>query len=119
MKSSGKCWRAEAKCWAAAISSGEAVDNECLSKATAKLAADFGKIDAKGGCSTTDNAATITGKIGVSIDDVSSDLAGGGECGGTKMKAAGKAWGAKAKCHAKGLAASTDADPDSLAKAHA
>jgi hypothetical protein len=119
MKSSAKCWKAEAKCWTKAISNGEAVDTECLSNATGKLAADFGKIDAKGGCSTTGNAATITGKIGVSIDDVSSDLAGGGECGGSKMKAAGKAWGAKAKCHAKGLAATTNADPDCLAKAQA
>jgi len=77
IKAAGKKYAAKANCYAKAASHSEAVDPACLQKAETKFADAYAKAEAKGGCTTLNDAANIETKVDVCVADMVGDLACG------------------------------------------
>jgi len=74
LKVSSKKAADKAKCYVKALTKGTTIDPTCLSKAEEKYSSSFAKAEAKGGCLTTGDAATIEGKVDAFIADLVSEL---------------------------------------------
>jgi hypothetical protein len=69
-KAAAKMLSDEVKCHGTALKKGAAVDPACLMKAEAKFDASFVKAEAKGGCVTMSDAATIKPILYGTLDDL-------------------------------------------------
>jgi hypothetical protein len=124
MKAGGKHASGELGCHAKAVAKGQPVDPTCLAKADGKLVTAYGKLEARGGCITTMDAAAIAVRVDTFAGDVVGALpdpgtADGRKCASAKRKAAGKKAAGKLGCHAKAVAKGAAVDPACLAKAEA
>ena len=70
IKAAGKKAADGIKCHSSAFGRGQPVDARCLAKAGNKLLLAFQKIEARGGCSTTGDAAAIEGIVDQLVDGV-------------------------------------------------
>src|SRR5262245_51629071 len=74
LTASGKKTLGKLKCHAKAAGKGETVDTLCLSKAESKFQVAFTKAEAKGGCSTINDASTVEMLVDDCVNAVLSDL---------------------------------------------
>ena len=74
IKAAGSKAEDKIKCHSTSFGKGQAIDPSCLTKANNKFANAFLKAEAKGGCSTTGDAATIEGIVDGMVDGVVSQL---------------------------------------------
>src|SRR2546423_903958 len=77
-KEAGKKAARKLKCWAKGVKKGLQADPNCLSKATLKFSSSWDKAEAKGGCATTNDKATIEGKVDAFVLDVVAEIPGAG-----------------------------------------
>jgi cysteine-rich repeat protein len=122
MKATGKYGQTVLKCNALATRKNEAIDPECLSKASGKLAASFDKAESVGGCVTADDEGTVSSSLSSDIDAIVLALAPDDtdearDCASSKMKAAGKQIGSILKCYAIAAKNSDAPDPECISKA--
>ena len=110
------------KCFATAAGKGVTVDAACLSKAEGKFASAFVKAEAKGGCPTVNDVATVESQVDDCVDAVRSALGTSAQknaCLKGKLSAAAKKASGKVQCSAKAASKGRFADPVCLAKAEA
>jgi hypothetical protein len=104
-------------CVTRAMTKGGPVDGACLAKAESKFSSTFAKADAKGGCISTGDAASVEASVDACVGAIRSQLGVPGspvpaaKCTQAKVKAAGKKTQSKIACHnagvSKGIAASS------------
>lgn len=122
MKAMGKYGQSVLKCHSSATKRNEAVDSECLSKASERIASSFDKAEEVGGCATTDDEGTVSAALSADIDGILFDLAPADDdaaraCAASKMRAAGKQIGSILKCYATGAKNGEGADSECISKA--
>jgi hypothetical protein len=74
LKETGKKINSLLECDSKAVKKGEAVDPLCLQKAIDKFAEKWAKAEAKGGCATTGDLATIEGKADALRDTLDTSI---------------------------------------------
>jgi hypothetical protein len=124
IKATGKKTQGKLKCEAKAVGKNDPVDAGCLAKVEEQFAGAFEKVDDKGGCVTTNDAAALESEVDGFVADVLAALPDGGtddgrKCAAAKIKATGKKAAGKLKCHTKAVAKGRAPDPDCLAKVEA
>jgi hypothetical protein len=122
LKAAGSTAAGLLNCHASAVKRGLAVDGTCLSKAHAKLTGAYTKAEGKGGCASTDDAATVTTSLDDFVDAVAAALSDGGtpegqRCAAVKLKATGKKAATKLGCHGRAVTKREAVDPACLGKA--
>lgn len=122
VQAAGKKAAAKLKCHANAVKKSLAVDGLCLGKAEQKFSDSYAKIEAKGGCTTTGDAASIEAQVDTLVGDVVTALPDGGtpegaKCASTKIQSAGKKADAKLKCNAKAIGKALPVDVACVQKA--
>jgi Domain of unknown function DUF11 len=118
----------EASCKAALeakqAGSGGTVDAAKVAKCAAAFSKSFAKSEAKGGCATTGDAATIEGKVDAFVLDLDTELDVGtgtnpNGCEGDKIKATAKKASCKCSLEAKQASNGGTIDPAKVAKCEA
>lgn len=97
---------AKLKCVGKATATGTAVDPLCLSKAEAKFESAFVKADARGGCLTINDAASVEATVDACLSAFRTQLAVASgtprsSCATAKLKATGKHVTGALSCHAR------------------
>lgn len=117
-KLAGKSAAAKLACQAKAAKAGTAVDTACLSKADAKLADGFAKIEDKGACVTPGYPAALAGMVESFVADMvaATPPAGFAGCASAKQKVAGKTAAGALGCHAKASKSGDAVDASCLQK---
>lgn len=116
----GKKISAKLKCHATAAGKGEVVSGTCLTKAETKFSSTFAKAEAKGGCQTVGDTASVESLVDNCVNAVRTALGSSmskNPCLKGKLGAAGKKAAAKLKCAAKAAIKGQTADANCLAKA--
>ena len=121
MKSAANKAKQGLACHAKAAKKGQAVDADCLAKASAKLQSGFGKAEAKGGCPSLGNSGSVGATLDTMISDIASMLSHNSDeasrkCSASKRKAAGKKAAGLLKCYAKATKKGEALDPDCVTK---
>jgi hypothetical protein len=101
---------------------GGTIDPAKVAKCEAKLSSAFAKQEAKGGCTTTGDAAAIEAKVDAFVADIDTDLEVGtlpNKCQGEKIKAAGKKAECKLGLESKQASKGGTIDPAKVAKCEA
>ncbi|MFN2426224.1 MAG: hypothetical protein ABR587_07225, partial [Candidatus Binatia bacterium] len=75
MKAAGQYGQALLKCNSTATRRDEALDPDCVTKASGKLARSFDKAENKGVCATSDDEGTTEASLGADVDAVLAALA--------------------------------------------
>jgi hypothetical protein len=70
LKAEVKKLDAKAKCHAKAIASGAVADSTCLTAAEDKFSSTIGKVENKGGCAVTGDAANIESTVDLCVDNL-------------------------------------------------
>jgi len=122
LKATGKKAAAKLKCYKKAVAAGVAVDSECLTKAGDKFMIAFQKAEAKGGCTTVNDAGAVEGDVDIFVGDIVAALPGGAteagqKCAASKLDATGKKASGKLNCQAKAAGKGLAADQACLVKA--
>ena len=91
-KAAAKKLSAKVKCHGTAMKKGVAVDAACLTNAEAKFDESFAKAEAKGGCITTADAATIEALIDDTLDELRQALPPAQPCPGAGSSTACQAY---------------------------
>jgi len=110
------------KCHATAAGKAVGVDVACLAKAEGKFASAFTKAEAKGGCPTTNDAASVESLVDDCVNAVQTALGTSlqkNPCLKAKLTAAAKKAASKLQCSATAASKGRTADPACLAKAEA
>jgi hypothetical protein len=122
-KAAGKKGNAKLKCVAKAAKENSPVDPTCMTKAEDKFDLAFTKADDKGGCTATDDTATIEALVDVCVRQIRTQLGIPGDpssrslCSSSELKAAGKKLSGKMNCYAKAAKKFQPVDPTCLSKA--
>jgi hypothetical protein len=122
IKAAGKKATCKSGLEAHQASRGGTIDPAKVAKCEAKFSSAFAKSEAKGGCTTTGDAATLEAKVDAFVADLDTELAVGtlpNKCQGEKIKAAGKKASCKADLEAKQAARDGTIDPAKVAKCEA
>src|SRR5689334_15607972 len=122
LKAAGKKASSRSKCYAKGVSKGAPAVGTCLSNASGKLDAAFGKAEQKFTCHTNMDASTIEGDVDAFVDQVRSTVNGSAQgpsgCDAKKIQAAGKKASGKASCYSKQAAkGAPQVDADCITKA--
>jgi hypothetical protein len=120
IKAAAKATAEKLKCDAKALAKGDPIDAECLQKAQDKLTSSFAKLDAKGDCPTTNDAAPVLAAIDAFVADVQSELAPSGtvsRCTSRKFIVTRTKVLGRANCESKAVGKDIDVDPECLVKA--
>ena len=107
-------------CLGHAAGKGVQVDPKCVAKSESALVKTFAKTDAKGGCSTIDDAPAVEAGVDGCVTAIAAALgspAPANRCLQGKVGAAGKKAAAKLRCAARAAAKSLPVDPKCLARA--
>ncbi len=110
------------KCFATAAGKAVLVDTACLAKAEATFVNAFAKAEAKGGCPTTSDAASVESLVDDCVNAVQTALGTAlakNPCLKAKLTAAAKKAASKIACSATAASKGRTADPICLAKAEA
>src|SRR2546427_6140502 len=118
----GKKIAALTRCDARAVAKGVAADPDCMAKARASFSARWAKVEAKGGCVTSGDEATIEGKVDAFVGDLETRLQADGppsRCSAGKFKDAGRSAACELGCTARAAAHGLAADDSSVATCRA
>jgi hypothetical protein len=122
LTATGKKVSDKLKCFATAAGKALAVDAACLAKAETTFANAFTKAELKGGCPTTNDAASVESLVDDCVNAVQTALGTAvakNPCLKAKLTAAAKKAASKISCSATAASKGRTADPACLAKAEA
>jgi hypothetical protein len=114
------------RCEGRAARRGEAVEPLCVSRCEQKFALMFSKLEARGGCATTNDRVAIEAKIDAFVADVDGELTPGlpgtmdaNRCASSKIAAASRKACAKLRCQARAAQRGVAVSPSCLQRAEA
>jgi hypothetical protein len=119
IKAAGKKAKCKSDLESNQASKGGTIDGAKVAKCESKLSSTFAKSEAKGGCTTTGDAAAIEAKVDAFVTDLDTELAVGtlpNKCQGEKIKAAGKKADCKLGLKSKQAKKGGTIDPAKVAK---
>jgi hypothetical protein len=70
LKAAGQKARARAQCWVRAFQRGHAVDADCLARSEQKFSSTWARLEAAGGCATTNDRDDVEGRVDTFVADL-------------------------------------------------